>query len=271
MENNSTLRKVQRPGAMSKSVQSLDRALAVVEALASSRDGLGISELSRKLHLPPSTVHRLLAALDRNGYATRVDGRYYLGQKVVELGRIFLQKYQLREIVRPYLEDVSQKTGETANLVVLDSNEAFYLDKVDSPRILRVFSKIGHRAPLYCTGCGKLLLSDFTPEQLDRYLRKVQLKPLTANTITSATALKKELGRIRRRGFAFDLEECEVGARCAAVPIRGFGGRPIGALSISGPSVRLSDLELTEAVKLLKATAAEIAKQEIIADKPAKK
>lgn len=261
METNSTSRKIHRTGAVSKSVQSLDRALAVVEALASSRDGLGISELSRKLHLPPSTVHRLLSALDHNGYATRLDGRYYLGQKVLELGRAFLQKYQLREIVRPYLEDLSQKTAETANLVVLDSNEAFYLDKIDSPRILRVFSKIGHRAPLYCTGCGKVLLSDFTSDQLKRYLRKVQLRPLTAHTITSAGALKKELARIRTRGFAFDLEECEVGARCAAVPIPGLGQRVIGGLSISGPSVRLSDRELNDAVQFLKGAAAEIAKQ----------
>lgn len=244
---------------MSKNVQSLDRALNVVEALASSRGGLGISELSRKLHLAPSTVHRLLATLDEKGYATQLhDGKYCLGHKVVELGGAYLENFQLRNIIRPHLEELVLSTGETANLVILESNEAFYLEKVDSPRTLRVFTRIGHRAPLYCTAAGKVLLANYSEKQLKRYLKSTALEPLTERTITLPSGLRQELEQVRGQGFASDLEECEEGASCVAVPLTAFGQRLVAALSLSGPTVRFKDRERERAVELLKETTAQV-------------
>lgn len=237
---------------MADHVQSLSRALNLLEALAASKNAMGISDLSRRLQLPPSTVHRLLATLGRKGYVTQVfDGKYHVGHKVVEIGRTFLENFQLTRIVRPHLELISQKTGETANLAVLEEDEAFYLDKVDSLRLLMVFSRIGHRAPLYCTAVGKTLLSGFSKERLDRYLKKNEFKALTANTITSPQALRRELEAVRARGYAYDWEECEVGARCVAVPLRGFMDRIMAALSVSGPAIRLDRRALESAAEYL--------------------
>ena len=244
---------------MSEGVQSLNRALGILETLASSSGGLGILELSHRVKLPASTTHRLLSTLGRKGYVTQLhDEKYLLGHKLVEMRRIFLESSQLTKIVRPYLEKACGETGETANVVVLDQDEAFYLDKVESPRMLRVFSRIGHRAPLYCTRAGKILLTGFSHEQLERYVRSTELNPLTPNTITSAARLERELARVRTRGFACDLEECEPGARCVAVPVRGFMDRLIASLRISGPAVRLRRKEMKKAVRCLLAVSAEV-------------
>lgn len=188
-------------------------------------------------------------------------GKYRLGHKVVQLGGAFLENFELREFVRPYLEELVQTTGETANLVIVENHEAFYLDKVDSPRVLRVFNRIGYQAPLYCTAAGKVLLSGYSEVQLKRYLKEVELVALTANTITSRLELRRELQRVRQRGFAYDVEECEEGACCAAVPLKVLGQRLIAALSISGPAVRLKKHQLERATKLLKDTAARMSEQ----------
>ena len=244
---------------MADGVQSLNRALGILETLACSSHGLGILELSQRVKLPASTTHRLLSTLGRKGYVTQLhDEKYLLGHKLIEMGRNFLESSHLIRIVRPYLEAACGETGETTNLVVLDQDEAFYLDKVECPRILRVFSRIGHRAPLYCTGAGKVLLTGFSEEQLKRYLGNTELRPLTRNTITSTTSLERELARVRARGFAYDLEECEVGARCVAVPIRGFMDRVVAALSISGPAMRLRRKEMKKAVRCLLEINAEV-------------
>jgi IclR family transcriptional regulator, KDG regulon repressor len=244
---------------MSDGVQSLTRALGILETLATSSDGLGISELSRKVRLPASTIHRLLSTLGRNGYVIQLDNeKYRLGHKLIEIGRNFLDSSHLTKIIRPYLEEASRETGETANLVILDKDEALYLDKVESSRILRVFSMIGSRAPLYCTASGKVLLAGFPEEQLRRYLRNTKLKALTPNTITSPAALRNELGTAMARGYAYDLEECELGARCAAVPVMGLRDRILGAISISGPAVRLPKRKLDKAVRYLLEASAEV-------------
>lgn len=237
---------------MADEVQSLNRALSLLEALASSGQGLGISELSRRVRLPASTVHRLLSTLGRKGYVTQLhDEKYHLGYKVVEIGRAFVEGSQLTKIVRSYLEALCQKTGETANLVILDDDEALYLDKVESPHNLQVFSKIGYRAPLYCTASGKVLLAGLSEEDLERYLRRTRLKALTKNTITSPETLRKELAAARARGYAYDVEECEAGARCVAIPVKGLLDRVVAALSVSGPAVRLRKREMDRAVDYL--------------------
>ncbi|MGH9340458.1 MAG: IclR family transcriptional regulator [Acidobacteriota bacterium] len=240
-------------------VQSLDRALRILETLASANDGMGISEMSRKLGLSPSTIHRLLFTLSQRGFVTQLhDERYHLGHKIVEMSRTFVEGFQLVKIVRPYLEAVCKTTGETTNLIVLSNNEAFYLDKVESPRFLRVFAKIGRRTPLYCSASGKILLSGFSKEQLQKYLYDTEFTALTEHTITSPVALREKLKTIRDQGYAFDLEECEMGARCAAVPIKDQSDRVIASLSISGPAVRLSDETLYKVVAYLLETSEEI-------------
>ncbi|HEY2933409.1 MAG TPA: IclR family transcriptional regulator [Acidobacteriota bacterium] len=247
---------------MANGVQSLDRALRILEVLASSDRGLGISEVSRRVKLPASTSHRLLSTLSHRGFVTQLgDETYQLGHKVVEMGQTYLEASQLCRTVRPFLENVGGRTGESAFLVVADRGEAFYVDKVESPRMLRVFSRIGHRAPLYCTASGKILLSGYADDQLKRYLKQTRLIRLTRNTITSAAALRAEVQNIRHRGYAYDLEECEGGARCIAVPLCGFNGRVLAALSVSGPSSRLSRKKMEEVAGFLTGVGKQISAQ----------
>jgi IclR family transcriptional regulator, KDG regulon repressor len=234
-------------------VQSVVRALRLIDALGESRGEVGIADLSKRVGLHVSTAHRLLTTLVRQGYCRQSPetGRYALGSKLFHLGEVCLGQLDLRTLARPFLERLSRETGETANLVVLDDREALYLDKVESPQNLRIFSRIGHRAPLYCTAVGKVLLAFRTPKEHVTLLGKGPLKPLTRHTITSSVRLRRELAQVRERGFALDNEECEEGAYCLAVPVRNAQGRIEAALSVSGPTVRLGRHRLPHLIPLM--------------------
>jgi DNA-binding IclR family transcriptional regulator len=192
--------------------------------------------------LHTSTVHRLLATLAAQGYVRQNPdtGRYALGPKAIRLAEAYLGQLDLRRVARPFLERLTQETGETANLVIQDGRAALYLDKVESPRSLRIFSHIGRRAPLHCTAVGKVLLANAPPSQVDRLLGEGPLERLTKRTITSITQLRRELSTVRVRGYAVDREECEEGGHCIAVAVRNATGEAVAAVGISSPSVRMS-------------------------------
>jgi DNA-binding IclR family transcriptional regulator len=200
-----------------------------------------------------STAHRLLTTLIRQGYCRQnpETGRYALGSKLFQLGEACLGQIDLRMLARPFLERLCRETGETANLVVLDGQEALYLDKVESPQNLRIFSRIGHRAPLYCTGAGKVLLAYRHETEREALLGRGPLKPLTRRTTTSLLRLRRELAQVREQGFALDREECEEGAYCIAVPVRNAQGRIEAALSVSGPTVRLGSHNVAPLIPLV--------------------
>ncbi|HEX7628985.1 MAG TPA: IclR family transcriptional regulator, partial [Candidatus Methylomirabilis sp.] len=146
----------------SETVQSVVRALTLLDALGESRGEVGVADLSKQVGFHVSTAHRLLATLVVRGYARQNPdtGRYALGAKAFHLAESYLAQMDLRRVVRPGLERLGQETGETANLVIRDGREALYLDKVESPQSLRIFSRIGRRAPLHCTAAGKVILAD---------------------------------------------------------------------------------------------------------------
>jgi DNA-binding IclR family transcriptional regulator len=225
-----------RPGG----VQSLVRAFALLEAMSAAPSEVGIAELAKQVALHVSTVHRLLATLVRLGYVRQSPqtGRYGLGAKTFHLAHAYLGHLDLRRAVRPVLLELSQATGETANLVILDEGEALYLDKVESPRSLQIFSRIGRRAPLHCTAAGKVLLA-FREREAKAVLTRERFEPLTRRTITSREQLLRELEKVREQGFGLDLEECEAGARCIAAPVHGPIEEAVAAISVSGPVVRM--------------------------------
>lgn len=241
-------------------VQSVERALRLLDALGASRCEVGIAELSGRVGLHVSTVHRLLATLVQQGYCRQNPdtGRYALGAKVSLLAESYLGQIDLRQAARPFLERLCRDTGETANLVILDGREALYLDKAESPQNLRIFSRIGHRAPLYCTAVGKILLACRPWAEGKALIGRGPLKPLTRHTNTSPDALKKELEQIRIEGFALDLEECEEGASCLAVPVLNAQGRIEAALSVSGPSIRMTSTRLRALVPLVRSLGEEL-------------
>ena len=244
-------------------VKSVDRALHLIEIMAEEKKELELTELCKKTHINTTTLYRLLQTLQSRGFVAQNahTGRYRLGLKILELGQAVSEQIQLRRIVLPFLQELMEKTGETANLVTLDEGEAIYMEKVESPASLRTFHRIGTQAPAHATGVGKVLLAALPSEKVTEIIKRKGLSKLTENTITSPENLQKELEKIRENGFAMDNEECEVGAKCIAAPIRDYTNQVVAAVSVSGPSARLSEEGLNELVGVVKETASKISQK----------
>ena len=224
------------------SVQSLERALDLVEALADGGE-LGVTELANRTGLVPSTAHRLLHTLTKRGYVSQSSesGRYLLGFKVVEVASGLEQRLErLRLAARPHLERIQRATGETVNLVVLDADRVVYVDQVEGSRNVRMFTTVGTSVPAHTTGAGKAIMAAGPPDTLSSlYGDREPLERLTAHTLVTLEALEDDFVRIRRRGYAVDNEEHEEGVGCVASAVFDHSGRPCAAISVSGPSVRI--------------------------------
>jgi DNA-binding IclR family transcriptional regulator len=224
-------------------VQSLERALDLLEALASS-DELGVSDLAAKTGLVPSTAHRLLGTLVARGYAAQspANGRYLLGYKLLELTSGLQDRLErLRDAARPHLEAIQEQTGETTNLVVLEGRNAVYIESVSGTRSVRLFTEIGQAIPAHTSGSGKALLAWRSSADVEALLGGAPLSASTPRTLTTLKELQEDFARIRRRGYATDNEEHELGVACVAMPILDSTGLPLAAISVSGPTPRMVD------------------------------
>ncbi|NWJ48611.1 MAG: IclR family transcriptional regulator [Chloroflexi bacterium] len=250
-------------------VQSVERTFDIMEALAEFKRPVTLSELSAKVDLNISTVHRLLSTLIERGYARQdhATGRYSVGNRLVALASGLDGGGDLQSAARPALQQLARVIGETANLSVRSGDQLVYIDQVQSDRLMRMFTRVGTSVPLYCTGSGKLFLA-FGSEpaalerDLNRYLLSNRLESRTPATFTDPLALKKELQTIRERGYSFDNEEMEEGVICVAAPILDRAGQIVACLSISGPTSRLGahgHTELMEVVETIKHAAYETA------------
>ncbi|MCL4426285.1 MAG: IclR family transcriptional regulator [Firmicutes bacterium] len=241
-------------------VQSIDRALDILEVLAREGQPMRLTDLSLRLGQHKSTVHRLLATLERRQYVEqqRDTGRYALGLRVFELGARVFNKMELRLEVNPFLKELVERTSEAAHLVIRDAWEAVYIDKIESPHSIRMFSEIGKRTPLYCTSMGKVLLAGLSDDELERYLFGVKLVRYTPNTITDTAELRRHLHQVRLNGYAIDDAEHEENVRCLGAPIRNYMGRVVGAISLAGPNMRITRERTAELAKILKEVTARI-------------
>jgi IclR family acetate operon transcriptional repressor len=225
-------------------VQSLDRALDVLEALAEADDEIALSQLTEQVGLPLGTVHRLLSGLVERGYAAqdRETRLYGPGPRLLAVAARASanRRFSLSRIARPVLHQLTAATDETSNLLTLQGDEGVYSEQVASARLVRSFTEVGQRVPLYCTGGGKAILAGFTPEQLEAYLARTALRAFTPKTLAAPDLLRAELEHARAQGFALDDEEREAGVCCVAAPVFDRFGRCVAALSISGPTTRLS-------------------------------
>jgi len=244
-------------------VKSVDRALHLLEIMAEEKGEVELKELCKKTHINTTTLYRLLQTLQSRGFVAQdpYTGRYRLGLKLLELGQSLSEQIELRRIVLPFLQELMEKTGETANLVILEEGEAVYIEKVESPASLRTFHRIGTQAPAHATGVGKVLLATLPSEKITEIIKSTGLCKLTENTITSPEELQEELEKIRENEFAMDNEECEVGAKCIAAPIRDYTNQVVAAVSISGPSTRLPEERLNELAQVVKDTAYKISQK----------
>jgi IclR family transcriptional regulator, acetate operon repressor len=217
-------------------VASVDRALRILGVVGSASRGLSLDELSGRLDIPKSSLHRILAALRYRGYIAQPDpgGSYFLGTELLATAFRFYDMLDLRALIHPLLARLTGELRETTHMAVLDGAEVVYHDKIAASHTITMTSVIGGRNPAHATGVGKALLAWTYPT--DETVRAwaaqwAPLKTVTPNTITAVPRLAAELAVVRERGYALDIEENEIGVRCAAVPI--FLGRPVPATAVS--------------------------------------
>jgi IclR family transcriptional regulator, acetate operon repressor len=219
-------------------VQSVDRALALLEALAAAEQPIGVGALAERTGLPQGTAHRLLQGLQARGYVRHDASRKYsVGSAALVLGDA--AQRSLARSARPYLAELVDASGETANLAVLDGDDVVYVAQVPSPHTLRMFAEVGRHVPPHSTAVGKVLLAALPRNRALSILRRTGLPRRTPSTITSLDDFGRELDRVSERGWAADEEEQEAGVRCVAVPVGGdHSGPVVAAVSLSGPAER---------------------------------
>jgi IclR family acetate operon transcriptional repressor len=240
-------------------VQSLHRALDLLEGLAAAGGTASLSDLAAACGLPIPTAHRLAGTLADRGYLRQApDRRYSLGSRLVPLGTQAHGLLGSRAL--PVLSRLAELTGESANLAVLTQGSAEYVAQAPGRHTMRIFSEVGNRVALHCTGVGKALLAAVPPAQTLRLIGAGPLPARTAATITDPAALHAEIALIRSRGYALDEGEMEVGVRCVAVGVPGPVSVQQGpmAVSVSGPAARMPDDLVAAAVSALRAAAAEL-------------
>ncbi len=238
-----------KSAAVPGGVQSVHRALDLVEIVAARGGHLTIGEIAEATGLPLPTVHRLLATLVDRGYMRRmVNRRYALGFRLVPLGA--RASSMVGAGTEGVLAGLVDELGESANLAVLSGSHAEYVAQVPSRHTMRMFTEVGRQVELHCTGVGKALLSQLDEPLVRDIVRRVGLPSYTEHTVTTVPALLAELGRVRERGYAVDEQEQEAGVRCVAVPV---GPEPMSwmAVSVSGPVTRMTDELVARAVPLL--------------------
>ena len=202
-------------------VPALERGLSILEKLARSRQGLTLSQLSRYLELPKSSVHCLLLTFERCGYLNRDShsGRFRLGLRICDLASAALRNVGLRDLAAPLLRQLQERTGLTVHLAILERGQAVIVEKCEPPGSSQVPTWLGKCMDLHCTALGKALAAYLTEEQLDEQIRVHGLLRHNDNTICTPRKLKLELGLIRERGYSVDDEEEEIGGRCVGAPI----------------------------------------------------
>jgi IclR family pca regulon transcriptional regulator len=221
-------------------VQSLERGLAVIRAFDEANPERTLSDVARSTGLTRAAARRFLLTLSDLGYV-RTDGRWFtLSPRVLELGYAYLSSLSLPEVAEPHLERLVAEVHESSSVSVLDGEDIVYVARVPTSRIMTVSINVGTRFPAYATSMGRVLLSCLPNEELEAYLQRVELRPLSPRTVTSREALRMELAKARSQGWALVDQELEEGLRSIAAPIRDRGGRTVAAVNLSAHASRMS-------------------------------
>ena len=249
-------------GEVLQVIQSVDRALQVLELLRESPRGLGVTGVYPAIKVAKSTAHRLLMSLEEHSYVQKFgrESTYRLGLKFIEMNYVVTKNLNVLEIARPFIERLSTETSEIVHLVMLDGQEIVYIDKVENSSTIRIYSQIGRRGPLYCTAVGKSILAYLNDGEANQLISNIKFNKFTDYTLSSREALEKELITIKAESYSYDNEEHEMGIRCIGAPIMDHNGRPQYALSVTGPLDRMSDEILKHHIPLLKTTASKISR-----------
>ena len=245
------------------SIKSVDRAIAILKAFGIEKPELGVVELSQMLAMHKSTISRILATLERGGLVGKnpKTGKYHLGVVLISLGALVVAYADVRRVARPYLKRLSEETQETVNLAVLDGDEVINVEQMlPSERQVKNIGWVGRRAHRHCASTGKVLLAYQPQEVIERGIDN-GLPRYTDRTITEPGELRQELVRIRRQGYATGMAELEEGLNAVAAPVRNHTGEVIAAVSVSGPSYRVSAESIPKLAELTVKVSEEISRQ----------
>ena len=217
--------------------RSLSRALSIMELFTYNKKEWGISEISRELQLPKSTVYNLVKTLEKETFlAQNRDGKYRLGIRLFELGRVYSEGNELIAVSEPIVEFLMKKYKQNIHIAIYAGRRAVFVvnKKAGTDTGHSIFTRTGYDIPAYCTAVGKVLLAWQSPEHIAYYLNTELLVSFTTWTITSKDALKEEVNNVRQQGYAVDRQEAITGLGCIAAPIFGHSGQIIAAMSVSG-------------------------------------
>ncbi len=223
-------------------LQGLDRVVAILDLLGSSDTSLSLADICQRMDLHKSTAHRALMALERTGMIERAPAnRYRLGLKLYDMGNRAVEQIDLRSRVHPHLRKMALRVGEIVHLGVLHKTRVVYIDKIEPiNRRVCISSRTGTSNPVYSTSLGKAILAYLPAEEAGKIISRIQFSGFTSKTLASQEELLEALERVRRRGYAVDDEEMEIGTRCVGAPVFDAAGQPIAAVSVSGSASRLA-------------------------------
>jgi DNA-binding IclR family transcriptional regulator len=241
-------------------VQSLGRAFSILEEVARHREGIGLAELSKRVGLHNSTTFHLAKTMVSLGYMRqeRDSKRYRVGRPLFALAASALDEIEMVNLATPVLEDLSRETGESGHFAVRMGDAVVVIARTSGTGAFQLTDRVGVVRPAHCTALGKIILASLRPDQLKRFLERVELKPSTKKSVTDQSVLLREITEIRRTAIAFDDGEFNPEVRCVAVPVYNFTGEVIGALGISGPIWRMSDQMLQSRAKLVQTAASRL-------------
>ncbi len=223
-------------------VQSIERAFVILEEVARNRDGIGLSELSKRVGLHNSTTFHLVKTMVSLGYIRQIrdSKRYRIGRPLFALASSALDEIEMVSLATPVLEDLSRESGESSHFAVRMGDSAVVIARTSGPSAFQLAERVGVIRPAYCTALGKVMLAALRPEQLETYLARAELTPYSPKSIIDPEALRRDLAEVREQGVAFDDGEFNAEVRCVAVPVRDFTSQVMGAIGISGPVWRMS-------------------------------
>jgi IclR family acetate operon transcriptional repressor len=241
-------------------VQSVDRALLIIETLAEDDEGYRLTDLAVRTGLSPSTVHRLLTTLEKRRFVQfdRDESMWHIGAQSFAVGSTFVRRRNFVTQALPYLRKLRDQTRETANLAVVDDGAMVVLTRVESREIMRSVTKVGGRVPMVASGLGKALLATYSEQDVFAIIQRDGMPRLTSKSIVRAGELCKSLHDIRRQGYSVDDEEALIGLRCVSAVVYDDCSEPLAAISVSGKASRVPNDRLPILGKLVQEVAAEL-------------
>lgn len=253
-------RETDEPDARDTGVQSVDRALSIIETLAEDDEGYRLSDLAVRTGLSTSTVHRLLATLESRRFVQfdRAESKWHVGARAFTVGATFAGRRNFSALAVPFLRKLRDLTRETANLAVVDDEFIVVLTRMESREIMRSVTKVGGRVAMVASGVGKAVLATYSNEDVSAIIRRHGMPRLTEKSIVRPSDLFRELDTIRKQGFAVDDEEACMGLRCVAAVVYNDCSEPFAAISISGMTSRLTDDRLLTLGRIVREVAAEL-------------